>query len=78
MNKRATEAVPSGLRVKLSLPILKVYISLLTISEVNPKVRLKISVCSKMGSFIFSKPNRLETSMALLIIASCFKTSSGR
>ena len=50
MNARATPAVYSGRRVTASPPrSVKLYISLVTTSEVSPRVRLNTSVNSKIG-----------------------------
>jgi len=50
MNALATPAVFSGRKVRLSPPLsAKVYISLVTTSEVSPSVRAKTSVNSKTG-----------------------------
>ena len=50
-------AVPSGRRVMLSPPrSLKVYISLVTTSEVSPRVRENTRVSSKIGVDHSSKP----------------------
>ena len=50
MTARATPAVPSG-RSVTSAPLrsVKVYISLVTMSDVSPSVRLKTSENSKIG-----------------------------
>ena len=53
MYARATPAVPSGRRVIRSPPLSsKVYISLVTMSEVSPSVRLNTSVNSNTGVVI--------------------------
>ena len=50
MKARATPAVFSGRRVMVSPPrSVKVYISLVTMSEVSPSVRLNTSENSKIG-----------------------------
>ena len=54
---RTTPAVPSGLKVISSSPLsLKVYISLVTISELSPKVLLNTLENSKIGVDIGLKP----------------------
>jgi hypothetical protein len=54
---RQTPAVPSGRRVRLSPPrSVKLYISLVTTSEVSPSVRAKTAVSSKIGVAHASKP----------------------
>ena len=57
MKARAMPAVYSGRSVISSPPrSVKVYISLVTTSEVSPRVRLKTSANSKMGVAISAKP----------------------
>ena len=57
MKARATPAVPSGRRVMESPErSVKVYISLVTTSDVSPSVRENTSVNSKMGVTTSPKP----------------------
>src|SRR3990167_3995693 len=76
---RTVDAVPSGLRVKLSPPLVrKVNISFSTISVPSPTERVNSSVDSKMGVSIFSKPKNSKRGSAFFKMCRQYLCSSGR